>query len=162
MIHYIIVVIEKISIDIFMIYLAGDTHGWKAILYVIKYFDVHNVAYKNLGVKNSQEDIALETMLPIVAENVRRDPAGFAVVSCGTGVGVEVGINKFSGIRAALVTNPQLAAWAVEKDKCNVMCLVGWQATEENIHKMLDAWLSSVYDGSQKRLAMIDTFDTWH
>lgn len=145
-----------------MIYLAGDTHGWKAIKYVIKYFDERNVQYENLGVKNDQEVMALETMLPIVAGKVRSDPTGFAVVSCGTGVGVEVGINKFSGIRAALVTNPQLAAWAVEKDKCNVMCLVGWQATEENIHTMLDAWLSSAYDGNQKRLAMIDAFDTWH
>lgn len=145
-----------------MIYIAGDKHGWQAISLVVAYLTERGVAYENIGVKHNGEDIPLEMLLPPVAANVRSNTANSAIVSCGTGVGVEVGINKFSGIRAALVTSPQLAAWAKEKDMCNVLCLVGWQATKESIISILDAWFAASYDGNEKRLAMIKAFDTWH
>lgn len=145
-----------------MIYIAGDKHGWQAISLVVAYLTERGVAYENIGVKQADADIALEEMLPPIAEKVRSAPANSAIVSCGTGVGVEVGINKFAGIRAALATSPQIAAWAKEKDMCNVLCLVGWQATKETIYAILDAWFAAKYDGDEKRLAMIQTFDTWH
>lgn len=145
-----------------MIYIAGDKHGWQAISIVIEYLDGHGIAYENIGVTNKDDDMPLEVMLPPVATRVKSGTENSAIVSCGTGIGIEVGINKFSGIRAALATNPQLAEWAKEKDKCNVLCLVGWQASKESVYAILDAWFASEYDGSQKRLAMMDAFDTWH
>lgn len=143
-----------------MVYLAADKHGWKAISYVSQYLDERGLAYENLGVKSEDLDMPLEVMLPPVAEQVKRGHT--AIVSCGTGVGVEVGINKFAGIRAVLATNPEIAKWAIEKDNCNVLCLVGWQATKESVYAILDAWFAASYDGSEKRLAMMKVFDTWH
>ena len=145
-----------------MIYLAGDMHGWDAIVLVMQYLDAHHVPYENLGVKSAGEDMPLQNMLPPVAVKVRESTEHSAVVSCGTGVGVEVGINKFSGIRAVLATNAQVAAWAKEKDMCNVLCLVGWQTSKESVYTILDAWFGSVYDGNLKRLDMIKAFDAWH
>jgi len=145
-----------------MIYLAGDKHGWNAMVIVTEYLNARGLAYENLGVTREGEDIPLEVMLPNVAEKVRRAPDNTAIISCGTGVGVAVGINKFAGIRAALASNPQVASWAVEKDKCNVLCLVGWQVEKQKVDEMLDAWFSARYDGSTKRLAMIRAFDAWH
>lgn len=143
-----------------MLFLAGDKHGWKAISFVMEYLDERGLSYENLGVKSEDEDVPLEVMLPPVAERVKQ--GNTAIVSCGTGVGVEVGINKFVGVRAALASNPDIARWAVEKDNCNVLCLVGWQATKESSYAILDAWLTASYDGSKKRLAMLAVFDTWH
>ena len=145
-----------------MIYVAGDMHGWEAVTVVMQYLDEHGVAYENLGVKSKTEDLPLDVMLPPVASRVKSDTENSAIVSCGTGVGVEVGINKFSGIRAALATSPQVASWAKEKDNCNVLCLVGWQESKETIYAILDAWFAAKYDGDEKRLAMIKSFDTWH
>lgn len=145
-----------------MLYIAGDKHGWSAISFVIDYLTEHKKHFVNLGVLKQNEDIALEKMLPPIAEFVRKDSENLAIVSCGTGVGVEVGMNKFSGIRAVLATNPQIATWSVEKDKCNVLCFVGWQITRESVYEILDAWFSAAYDGSESRLKMIEAFDTWH
>ena len=141
-----------------MIYVAGDTHGWKAIALVKEYLDERGLAYENLGMKSESEDMPLEAMLPPVADLVKK--GNTAIVSCGTGVGVEVGINKFAGIRAALASNPKIAKWAVEKDKCNVLCLVGWQASKTSIYAILDAWFAASYDGSEKNLAIIKTLNT--
>lgn len=145
-----------------MIYIAGDKHGWQAISLVTAYLTKRSIDFENIGVKQPEVDISLEEMLPPIAEKVRSIPASSAIVSCGTGVGVEVGINKFSGVRAVLATNPQIASWAKEKDNCNVLCLVGWQASEASIYAILDSWFASTYDGNEKRLAMINAFDAWH
>ena len=134
-------------------YVACDKHGKKAISYVIEYLEQQHQSYENFFGP-------LETILPRVATGVKNGHR--AIVSCGTGIGAEVGLNKFSGIRAVLASSPQIATWSVEKDNCNVLCLVGWEATEESINAILDAWFSAKYDGNEKRLKMIEVFDTWH
>ena len=82
-------------------------------------------------------------------------------MSCGTGVGVEVGINKLSGIRACLAQDERIAEYARVYDDCNVLCLVGWETSEEKVEKIMHAWLQARYDGNQERLKMFDVFDLW-
>ncbi|MCE9548861.1 RpiB/LacA/LacB family sugar-phosphate isomerase [Candidatus Nomurabacteria bacterium] len=83
------------------------------------------------------------------------------MISCGTGVGIEVGANKLKGIRACLANDEKVATYARVYDDCNVLCLVGWESDEEKISRILEAWLSSEYDGNIDRLKMFDAFDVW-
>lgn len=145
-----------------MIYIGADKHGYKAIQFVEDYLKSHNIDFENLGVKNENEDMPFEDMIPKVVSKVKEDEDNKGILSCGTGVGVEVGANRFSGIRACLATNPKIAEWSAVYDKCNVLCLVGWDVEKKNVDKMLDAWLNAKYDGDEKRLKMIETFDSWH
>jgi RpiB/LacA/LacB family sugar-phosphate isomerase len=145
-----------------MIYIASDKHGYKAILFAEEYLRSHNLEYKNLGVNNASEDRKLEDVIPNVVRKVRENENNKGILSCGTGIGVEVGVNKFSGIRACLATNEKLAEWAVVYDKCNVLCLSGWDVTKENVFRILDGWFNSTYDGDEDRLKMFKEFDAWH
>lgn len=106
--------------------------------------------------------MTLEIMIPPVVKGVLEDQNNRGILSCGTGVGVEVGVNKFSGIRACLATSEELAEWAAVYDKCNVLCLVGWGSSKEKIFKMLDKWLNAKYDGDKGRLKTFEEFDKWH
>ena len=101
-----------------MIYLAGDKHGYQAIEFVVSYLEKHQTKYKNLGVSSSSENIKLEDMIPSVTKEVLADVDSMGILSCGTGIGVEVGVNKFSGIRACLAHNSKIAEWAKTYDKC--------------------------------------------
>ena len=145
-----------------MIYIAGDKHGYKAIQRVEEYLKEKHIEYKNVGVKTENEDVALEEMIPRVTSQVVGKEENKGILTCGTGVGVEVGANKFAGIRAVLATSPQIAQWSVEKDKCNVLCLVGWDVEKSQVYKILDAWFGAKYDGSEDRLKMMKVFDSWH
>lgn len=145
-----------------MIYIAADRHGYKAIRYVEEYLKFHNVPYRNIGVKDGKSDMKLEGMIPLIVKNVLKNRSDRGVLSCGTGVGVEIGANRFKGIEASLVTSEKQAEWSVVYDNCNVLCLVGWGVTKRKVFKILGAWLSAKYDGNEKRLKMIKTFDSWH
>jgi ribose 5-phosphate isomerase B len=145
-----------------MIYIAGDKHGYNAIEFVKNYLSSHKIEYENLGVQNETQTMKLEDMIPAVTTKVKEKETNRGILVCGTGIGVEVGANKFSGIRACLATNEKIAEWSAVYDKCNVLCLVGWDIDQERTNKILDAWLNSVYDGSTKRLAMFEEFNNWH
>ena len=144
-----------------MIYLAGDNHGFQAIQFVKQYLAKHAIPFQDLGVQQPSEDMPLEVLIPPVVKNVIKNQENKAILSCGTGVGVEVGANKFSGIRASLATNPKVAEYSIVYDNCNVLCLVGWGCTQDSVYEILDAWLNVTYDGDEKRLKMMATFDTW-
>jgi len=50
---------------------------------------------------------------------------GFAVLVCGSGIGVSMAANRFRGIRAALCHNEEYAQLAREHNNANVLCLGG-------------------------------------
>ena len=145
-----------------MIYVAADKQGFQAIQFVEAYLKDHRLSFENLGVKREDEDIKLEDMIPPFAEKVRSTDGNLGILSCGTGVGVEVGVNKFAGIRACLVTDPKIAEWSKVYDNCNVLCLVGWETDKETVYRILDVWFAAQYDGDKGRLKMMEVFDTWH
>ena len=145
-----------------MIYIAGDKHGFKTMDIVERYLKTHGIRFENLGVKSTSEKMKLENMIPKVTKRVLKDPKNKGILSCGTGVGIEVGANKFSGIRACLATDEKVAEWSRVYDNCNVLCLVGWNANKKSINKILDAWLRAEYDGSKNRSKMFKEFDKWH
>jgi len=145
-----------------MLYTSADKHGYKVLQYVQEYLKGNNISFQNMGVTSPDEDVNLEDMIPPFAQKVRSNENNKGIIICGTGIGVEVGVNKFSGIRACLATNQQLAEWASVYDKCNVLCLVGWDGDKQKIYAMLDAWLNAEYDGDAGRLKMFEEFDKWH
>lgn len=144
-----------------MIYLGADKHGLKAIKSVEEYLSSKGIEFVNLGIQNEGEDIKLEDLIPKVAAEVLKDEQNTAVLSCGTGVGVEVGANKLAGIRACLATDEKVAEYARVYDDCNVLCLVGWNSVPEKISKIVGVWFDASYDGNADRLKMFDVFDTW-
>lgn len=145
-----------------MIYLAGDNHGYQAMEFVMEYLGENEIEYVNLGVRDVSEKMKLGDMIPLVVEEVLKDRNNFGILSCGTGIGVEIGANKFSGIRACLAVNAKIAEWSKVYDKCNVLCLIGWDTTKEKVYLILDAWFQAEYDGDEGRLKMFEAFDACH
>lgn len=145
-----------------MIYLGADKHGFKTISYVKEYLLRYKKEFIDLGVQNNTDEEKIEDIILNVAKKVLKEESNCGILSCGTGVGVEVGVNKFSGIRGCLATNKTIAKYAKEKDKCNVLCLVGWHPNKKIIWGILDTWFNTHYDGSKTRLKMFEIFNSWH
>lgn len=145
-----------------MIYIGADKHGFKTIQSVIGYLKDKNIPFKNVGVASPDEDMKLEDLIPAVVGGVRENENNKGVLICGTGIGVTVGANKFSGIRAVLGDEEKLVEWSRQYDDCNILCLPGWSTNDEAVKKSLYTFLKTDYDGDVARLAMMKIFDTWH
>lgn len=144
-----------------MIFLGGDKHGLTVIKIVEEYLEKNKIDFINRGIINKDDDIKLEELIPKVTKDILNSKDNKGILVCGTGVGVAVGANKIKDIRAALATDKKIAEWSVVYDNCNVLCLSGWKKNKKTIYAILKAFLNARYDGSERRLKMLQAFESW-
>jgi len=92
-----------------------------------------------------------------VAGAISRGEAELGILVCGTGIGMSIVANKFTGVRAALATDEFMARMAREHNNANILVLGGRVLTAEKAVKMVNVWLDSHYEGGrhQRRLDKI-------
>lgn len=78
-----------------------------------------------------------------VAEAVIQGKADRGILVCGTGIGMSIAANKFSGVRAAVCWNEETAALAAEHNAANILCLGARFATVEEMNRRIDVWLNT-------------------
>ncbi|MDR3349153.1 MAG: ribose 5-phosphate isomerase B [Acidaminococcales bacterium] len=80
------------------------------------------------------------------------------ILICGTGVGMSIAANRFSGIRAALCGDEFSARMSREHNDANVLCLGGRTIGPGLALLITRSWLETEFTGGRhtRRLAMID------
>ena len=93
-----------------------------------------------------------------VAQAITGGRADRGVIVCGSGAGVSIAVNKFPGIRAAVVHDCYTAHQAVEHDDMNVLCVgarvIGAAVAAEIVQTFLAAQFSGE-ERHQRRLNKI-------
>lgn len=80
---------------------------------------------------------------------------GIAV--CGSAQGVAMTLNKHQNVRAALAWIPEIAQLARQHNDANVLCLPGRFLTNEQAHPIIQAFLTTPFEGGrhQRRVQKI-------
>ena len=92
-----------------------------------------------------------------VAGRVSRGEADRGILVCGTGLGMCIVANKFMGVRAAPVIDDISTELSRRHNDLNVLCLSGDLLGEEAVHRLVDLWIDTPFDGGrhEKRLKKI-------
>lgn len=88
-------------------------------------------------------DYAKKVSHEVVTSNIQ------GILLCGSGIGVSIVANRFKGIRAALCRSSLDAEMARKHNDANVLCLGARFSTEEEITKIIDAWLANAFEGGR-------------
>lgn len=93
-----------------------------------------------------------------VARKIQKKQADVGILLCGSGVGMSIAANRFSGIYAALVWNEQTARLSKEHDNANILVIPADFITDQEMRIVVQEWLQAtfLYDRYQERLALID------
>ena len=142
-----------------MTILAGDHYSIELVNQIADYCKEHTIEFTNVGVISANTKVKLQDIVPKVAESVRSGGADSGILICGTGAGVEIGANRFKGVRASLCVDPKQAEYAKVYDNANVLCLSSWLTKDPA--KILDAWFNNEFDGNEGRARMLEDFDEW-
>lgn len=115
----------------------------------------HSVTDKGTHVK---ESVDYPDFAHAVATGIVQEPGALGIVICGSGNGVNIAANKHAGIRSALAWNPEVAALARQHNDANVLALPARFITEEVAESIVDAFLTSVFEGGrhQRRVEKIE------
>jgi len=131
-----------------MKYFIANDHAAVATKKFIKEFlESKGFEVEDLGCDGERVDYPdyAQSLCRKVLEN--KDSKG--VLICGSGIGMSIAANRFTGIRAALCHDAYTAKAAREHNDANVLCLgeraVGFGVVES----MLEAWLSASFEGGR-------------
>ena len=85
-----------------------------------------------------------------VAERVASGACDQGILFCWTGTGVSMAANKVSGARAALCADGETARGARKWNDANILCISLRLTSPVVAEEMLDAWLSTEVDESER------------
>ena len=84
-----------------------------------------------------------------VARAVAEGRADLGILVCGTGIGMSIAANKVPGVRAAVVTTPEVARLAREHNDANALCLGARVAPADRSKAIVDAFLGARFEGGR-------------
>jgi len=90
-------------------------------------------------------DCAEEVAKALTAGRVDR-----GIIVCGSGAGVSIAVNKFPGIRAAVVHDCYTAHQAVEHDDMNVLCLGARVIGAALAAEIVQSFLAATFSGEER------------
>ncbi|MBI2036979.1 MAG: RpiB/LacA/LacB family sugar-phosphate isomerase [Candidatus Liptonbacteria bacterium] len=86
-----------------------------------------------------------------VGREVAKNPEEHrGILFCGSGIGIAIAANKVRGVRASLVTSPELARAARNDEDLNVLSLSADHTDEESARRILEAFLSTPFSAEER------------
>jgi ribose 5-phosphate isomerase B len=135
------------------IWIANDHGGYEMKLQLTEY--LQNKGYKVVNVgSDSTEIVRYPNLARKVAYAVSTGKAERGILICSTGIGMSIIANKFKGVRASLCTSTYMAKMTRAHNNSNILCLGGKITGIFEAIDMLEAWLSTGYDGGRHDISL--------
>jgi ribose 5-phosphate isomerase B len=119
-------------------------------------YEVVDEGDKELNPDDDFPQFAARTSRALLASNDKDDKA---ILICGSGQGMAMAANRFSGIRASLVFDAQSAHDARNDDDSNVLCLPASILKTERAKAIVHTWLTTPFAAAsryQRRIKELD------
>ena len=129
--------------------LGSDHAGFKTKQDIKEYLISKGIEVVDVGtydgtISTDYPDYAIKA-----AELVSKKETDFAIVVCGTGLGVSISANKVIGIRAVPIETVEFAKLARQHNNANVLALSGRFVELELNKKIVDAFLETQFEGGR-------------
>ncbi len=105
------------------------------------------------------ESVDYPDFAKVLCEGLLRGEVERGILLCGTGIGVSMSANRFSGIRATVCTTPLMARLARTHNDSNVLCLGRRILTIEQCFEIIDIWLNTPFSGDERHQRRLEKLD---
>lgn len=136
--------------------IAGDHAGYELKKYLVEYLTGKGYQLKDFGT-NGPESVDYPDFAHPLAKSVSSGENDIGITICGSGNGISMVANKYTGIRAALCWNVEISKLARAHNDANVCSLPARFITNEEARDIVEAFLSTDFEGGrhQKRIEKI-------
>ena len=132
---------EKIAI-------ASDHAGFQLKEKIKLNLEENGYGVLDLGT-NSEEAVDYPDYGKALAQNILKGNVKKGIALCGTGIGISIAANRFTGIRAALCSNKEMAIQARKHNNANIIALGARSIDFECANKCIDAFLNTEFEGER-------------
>jgi len=136
--------------------IGSDHAGYSLKVELIKALTTKGYIMEDYGCRSDQSVDYPDFGHP-VADHVEKF-GGSGIVICGSGNGINMTVNKHSGIRSALCWCTEIAVQAREHNDANIIALPARYISPELALEMVDAFLKTSFEGGrhERRVKKID------
>ncbi len=132
------------------IYLGADHRGFELKNFLLNYLKENNYDAVDCGAVNFEQSDDYPDFAKNVGEKVAQDKEGVGVLICGSGAGITIAANKINGIRCSLGLNEEQIKAGKKDDDINILGLASDYISKEEAKKILDAFIKTNYDPSER------------
>jgi ribose 5-phosphate isomerase B len=138
------------------IFIASDHAAYFQKKYLVQALSgLHQII--DLG-PESEESVHYPDYAAKLCCELQKDSSALGILLCGSGIGVSMVANRFSGIRAALCRDIDDAKMAKEHNNANVICFGARKTPEDLMLQMTQTWLKTDFAGGRHQIR-IDLFN---
>ncbi|MBQ3162737.1 MAG: ribose 5-phosphate isomerase B [Oscillospiraceae bacterium] len=139
-----------------MIAIGSDHGGYELKGEVIAWLKENNYEYMEFGCMDGSS-IDYPNVAEEVCAKVLDGTAEYAILICGTGIGISMAANKINGIRAALCTDTYMAKYTRLHNNANALCMGGRVLGAGAALEIVDTFLHTGFEGGrhQRRVDLI-------
>lgn len=139
-----------------MIAIGSDHGGYELKGEVIAWLKENNYEYMEFGCMDGNS-IDYPNVAEEVCAKVLDGTAEYAILICGTGIGISMAANKINGIRAALCTDTYMAKFTRLHNNANTLCMGGRVLGAGAALEIVDTFLHTGFEGGrhQRRIDLL-------
>lgn len=130
-------------------YIATDHAGLDLKNYTVELLKEKGHQVVDLGPHSKERvdypDFALKLCHALLADTEDAD----GILICGSGIGMSMTANRFTGIRAALCHDAYTASMARAHNDANVLCFGERVVGRGVAESMIDAWIAGAFEGGR-------------
>ncbi|MBD3639065.1 MAG: ribose 5-phosphate isomerase B [Crocinitomicaceae bacterium] len=131
-----------------LIPIGCDHAGYKLKISVVAHLVEKGYKVKDFGT-HSEDSVDYPDFGHPVAEMVQENEDMLGIVICGSGNGINMTVNKHTGVRSALCWNQEVAELARQHNNANIIALPARFISEEEALNMVDAFLNTEFEGGR-------------
>lgn len=145
-----------------MKYVIGNDHGGLDLVEIVKE-TLESLGHEVIHVGTTgKESVDYPDFANLACQKVLDNEADFAILICGTGIGMSISANKISGIRAAAVSETYSARMSRAHNNANCLCIGARVIGSETAKMIMEEFANTDFEGGrhQKRVDKITNLES--
>lgn len=141
-----------------MVAIGSDHGGYEYKQLLKKHLTDRGISYKDFGT-NSTEACDYPDYAKPVCEAVLSGECKCGILICGTGIGMSITANRYTGIRAAVCTEAFSAQATREHNNANVLCMGARVISPETCLELADIFLDTPFSNDERHIRRISKIE---
>lgn len=137
------------------IVIASDQGGYQQKEALKEVIEALGYEVVDMGVKTEDSMDYPDVIYP-AAKAVSEKEFNKGILLCGTGIGASIVANKVKGIRAALVTSPEVAQLTRDHNDSNILVMAGRTTPLETNKEIVKTWLETSFSDDERHVRRIN------
>lgn len=138
-----------------MIYLTCDHAGVELKNILKVWLEKSNKEFEDISPETIEGDDYPDRANEL-AEKLKENPKAKGIAICGSGIGIEIALNRHSWVRAGLSPKREIIRLARQHNNINVICLAGRFTTHKKAIALVKVFLNTPFSKEERHVRRIE------